>query len=119
MSKRLFKPIVQSVVATMAVIPAVEAVGPIPTTETPTVIVSTKTEPMAAGAFEPTWQSLANYQTPEWFRDAKFGIWAHWGPQCAPRPATGMPATCTSKATGRTSSTSKSTARRRSSGSKT
>ena len=19
---------------------------------------------------------------PEWFRDAKFGIWAHWGPQC-------------------------------------
>jgi alpha-L-fucosidase len=21
---------------------------------------------------------------PEWFRDAKFGIWAHWGPQCQP-----------------------------------
>ena len=21
---------------------------------------------------------------PEWFRDAKFGIWAHWGPQCVP-----------------------------------
>ena len=20
---------------------------------------------------------LANYQTPEWFQDAKFGIWAH------------------------------------------
>jgi len=19
---------------------------------------------------------------PEWFKDAKFGIWAHWGPQC-------------------------------------
>ena len=38
----------------------------------------------AAGPFQPTWDSLANYQTPEWFRDAKFGIWAHWGPQCQP-----------------------------------
>lgn len=35
--------------------------------------------------FEPTWESLqANYRTPEWYRDAKFGIWAHWGPQCQP-----------------------------------
>jgi len=38
-----------------------------------------------APAFEPTWASLeAGYQVPEWFRDAKFGIWAHWGPQCEP-----------------------------------
>ena len=36
------------------------------------------------GAFEPSWESLKQYQTPEWFRDAKFGIWAHWGPQCEP-----------------------------------
>lgn len=35
--------------------------------------------------FEPTWDSLqSHYQTPDWFRDAKFGIWAHWGPQCQP-----------------------------------
>jgi len=40
--------------------------------------------PVAAGPFQPTWESLVNYQTPEWFRDAKFGIWAHWGPQCEP-----------------------------------
>ena len=46
--------------------------------------VSANTEPMASGKFEPTWASLAQYQTPEWFRDAKFGIWAHWGPQCQP-----------------------------------
>src|SRR5216683_1618069 len=33
--------------------------------------------------FEPTWESLeSNYQCPDWFRDAKFGIWVHWGPQC-------------------------------------
>jgi alpha-L-fucosidase len=41
--------------------------------------------PIAAGPFKPEWNSLTNYQTaPEWFRDAKFGIWAHWGPQCEP-----------------------------------
>ena len=36
--------------------------------------------------FQPTLQSFeANYKCPEWFRDAKFGIWAHWGPQAVPR----------------------------------
>ncbi len=40
--------------------------------------------PIAAGPFQPIWESLANFQTPDWFRDAKFGIWAHWGPQCQP-----------------------------------
>ena len=34
--------------------------------------------------FEPTWESLKQYQVPKWFSDAKFGIWAHWGPQCVP-----------------------------------
>lgn len=29
-------------------------------------------------------ESLTNYHCPEWFRDAKFGIWAHWGPQAVP-----------------------------------
>lgn len=27
---------------------------------------------------------LGEYQCPRWFRDAKFGIWAHWGPQSVP-----------------------------------
>jgi alpha-L-fucosidase len=35
--------------------------------------------------FEPTWDSLVNYVVPDWFRNAKFGIWAHWGPQCQPQ----------------------------------
>ena len=40
---------------------------------------------LAAGPFQPSWQSLkAQYKTPEWFRDAKFGIWAHWTAQCVP-----------------------------------
>ena len=40
--------------------------------------------PIADGPFKPDWNSLTNHQTPEWFRDAKFGIWAHWGSQCQP-----------------------------------
>ena len=44
-----------------------------------------KLPPIAAGPFKPDWNSLTNYQcAPEWWRDAKFGIWAHWGPQCEP-----------------------------------
>ena len=42
------------------------------------------TRGQAAGAnFLPTRESLQGYQIPEWFRDAKFGIWSHWGPQSA------------------------------------
>ena len=41
--------------------------------------------PIAQGPFQPNWNSLASqYHTPEWFRDAKFGIWAHWSAQCVP-----------------------------------
>ncbi len=37
-----------------------------------------------AGPFQPSWDSLSQYRAPDWFRDAQFGIWAHWGPQCQP-----------------------------------
>ena len=41
--------------------------------------------PPPAQPFKPTWQSLeSQYQTPAWFRDAKFGIWAHWSAQSQP-----------------------------------
>jgi alpha-L-fucosidase len=40
--------------------------------------------PIAQGPFQPTPESLKQYQYPDWFRDAKFGIWAHWGPQAVP-----------------------------------
>ena len=30
-----------------------------------------------------TRSSLQGYRIPDWFRDAKFGIWSHWGPQSA------------------------------------
>ena len=34
--------------------------------------------------FERTWESLQQYECPTWFRDAKFGIYAHWGPYAVP-----------------------------------
>jgi alpha-L-fucosidase len=43
-----------------------------------------KIEPIADGPFKPDWESLKQYKTPEWFADAKFGMWAHWGAQCQP-----------------------------------
>src|SRR5690349_2589528 len=41
--------------------------------------------PITKGPFGPEPGSLKTYQAPDWFRDAKFGIWAHWGPQAVPR----------------------------------
>lgn len=39
---------------------------------------------IAPGPFVGTTSSLGAYRCPDWFRDAKLGIWAHWGPQSAP-----------------------------------
>jgi alpha-L-fucosidase len=36
------------------------------------------------GPYQPTWDSLLQYDCPEWYQDAKFGIWNHWSPQCVP-----------------------------------
>ena len=48
------------------------------------VRVDTSRETIAPGPWAPTVESLSAWECPEWFRDAKFGIWAHWGPQCEP-----------------------------------
>lgn len=47
-------------------------------------LLNSNHEFMASGPFKPSWDSLSSYQAPEWFRNAKFGIWSHWGPQCQP-----------------------------------
>lgn len=38
------------------------------------------TSTLAAGPFKPEWASLKTHQDPDWFRDAKLGIYTHWGP---------------------------------------
>lgn len=44
------------------------------------LIISATKDNIARGPYEPTVQSLSAYEAPEWFRDAKFGIYTHWGP---------------------------------------
>lgn len=36
------------------------------------------------GPFQPSWSSLSTYQIPEWYKDAKFGIFIHWGVYSVP-----------------------------------
>ena len=65
------------------------------------VPVSEKNEKMMEGKFKPTWESLRNYKVPEWFRNAKFGIWAHWGPRvCRGLRVTGWRVNCILKVQG-------------------
>ncbi len=39
---------------------------------------------VAAGPFDPTWESLEDYVIPRWYQGAKFGIFSHWGVYSAP-----------------------------------
>lgn len=45
----------------------------------------------ADGPYEPTWESLDKRPVPEWYQDAKFGIFIHWGVYSV--PAWGAPKT--------------------------
>lgn len=36
------------------------------------------------GPFEASWDSLKGYEIPEWYKDAKFGIFIHWGVYAVP-----------------------------------
>ena len=47
-------------------------------------ILATVQRVSAAGPFQPDWQSLSNYEVPEWYKDAKFGIFIHWGVYSVP-----------------------------------
>ena len=39
---------------------------------------------IAGGPYADTWESLSAHETPRWFRDAKFGIFVHWGVYSVP-----------------------------------
>ena len=47
-------------------------------------ILKTVDEVAAAGQFKPNWQSLSGYKPAEWYEDAKFGIFIHWGVYSVP-----------------------------------
>lgn len=41
-------------------------------------------EVIACGRFKDDWRSLCQYRTPQWFEDAKFGVFIHWGAYAVP-----------------------------------
>jgi alpha-L-fucosidase len=58
--------------------------GAVPALRWPGRASAAEALPIASGPFQATRASLEAWTVPDWFRDAKFGIWAHWGPQSAP-----------------------------------
>lgn len=59
-------------------------VGAIPSASFPRALTTlSKAVGSTQERYQPNHDSLAKYEVPQWFRDAKFGIWAHWGPQSA------------------------------------
>ncbi len=69
----LFALVLWSAVSVLAEVPLPPPAKPVPE----------KIE-IADGPFKPTWESLTTYKCPDWFRDAKLGIWAIQGVQSLP-----------------------------------
>ncbi len=41
-------------------------------------------EVIANGKYKDTWESLSRYEVPQWYKNAKFGIFIHWGVYSVP-----------------------------------
>jgi alpha-L-fucosidase len=72
---------VRFLTAAIAVLVCLAVTGAVRAADAPPVKLNL---PIAPGPFKPTVESLSAYKLPDWFRDAKVGIWAHWGPQSVP-----------------------------------
>jgi alpha-L-fucosidase len=66
-------------------IPAAQPVDSVPMADSRSAPEVKLDLPITPGPYAPTWESIEeNYPgTPAWLRDAKFGIWVHFGPQAA------------------------------------
>ena len=57
------------------------------------VFVCLMTAQASCEIYQPNWESFGEYETPEWYQDAKFGIWPHWGVYSVPaKLGKGIPA---------------------------
>jgi len=48
------------------------------------LLICLTTPTKAQQSYQANWKSLKKNQTPEWFKDAKFGIFIHWGEYSVP-----------------------------------
>ncbi|MEM6830742.1 MAG: alpha-L-fucosidase, partial [Bacteroidota bacterium] len=51
---------------------------------TPLLFFACQDEPQEDLLYQSDWESLKKHETPEWFLNAKFGIYCHWGPYSVP-----------------------------------
>ena len=63
-----------------------QAAGDDPLTPHPEVQAAIRVvdEGVAVGPYSPNWTSLEQYEIPQWYKDAKFGIFVHWGVYSVP-----------------------------------
>ena len=47
-------------------------------------LIQTLNQKALAQTWNPNWDSITKHETPEWFNDAKFGIFIHWGVYSVP-----------------------------------
>ncbi len=75
----------KSMLPEMPAIPAPKEIGTVKMGDSNTFEEVQLNLPITDGPFKPNWKSIeANYPgTPQWLRDAKFGIWVHFGPQAS------------------------------------
>ncbi|MFI3277819.1 MAG: alpha-L-fucosidase [Rikenellaceae bacterium] len=48
------------------------------------VMLASCAEQQEAKKYDATWESLKQYEVPEWYKNCKFGIYFHWGPYSVP-----------------------------------
>lgn len=48
------------------------------------LILAVSISAQAVDKYTPDWQSLSKHSVPQWFKDAKYGIYFHWGVYCVP-----------------------------------
>ena len=54
-------------------------------------LASVLVTPLSAQTYQPTWESVDKRPTPDWFTEAKFGIFIHWGVYSVPAYAPVIP----------------------------
>jgi alpha-L-fucosidase len=90
MLRTIFKQSLPSVLLSAALVAATLMIQPVfaddPLAPHPKVASAIKRidAVVSGGPFRPTWESLEKYEIPQWYKDAKFGIFIHWGVYSVP-----------------------------------
>ncbi|QOY93381.1 alpha-L-fucosidase [Massilia sp. UMI-21] len=73
---KLLRPLPVALLLAASALPHAPAAESTPARKT----LGVEARPIPPGPVQPAWDSLrAHYRVPEWFRDAKFGLFIHWG----------------------------------------